>query len=146
MVSEDRYGNQGASDWRGYEASSPCVTTTEYCPASPNSVTDHGALLNYISGHPSGTVRFKLSNGPVNQLGILYYGSTQIQAAFGCGFRCVGGTTVRSGVYTLTTNPVFLDLDLSAATLPFNIQFWYRDPANASCADTFNLSNAIHVE
>ncbi len=95
-----------------------------------------------------------LSAGPLdaNQPGIFYYGPNQIQAAFGDGFRCVGGpggTIVRifpfalsdagGSMVQLIDNSVPSAGSMTAgATL--NFQCWFRDPAAAMSG--FNLSDA----
>jgi len=87
------------------------------------------------------------------------YGPTQVQASFGDGYRCVGGSsgsvirlfpflhagpTGQAGrVIDFTTAPAVSGSGaLSVGTLA-NFQFWYRDPTAGGTA--FNLSDAICV-
>lgn len=84
-------------------------------------------------------------DGTPTQPGVLYLGTDPIDQPFGCGRRCAGGSTVRSGVYSPTGTSFQAVLDTSGtATVPFNIQYWYRDAANqAACGDVFNLTNSL---
>ena len=118
---------------------------TAYCaPGNPNSVSSAGVVLTHLSGTPGGLLTLQVENTPL-QPGVLFYGSNQIDQPFGCGRRCVGGGIVRSGVYMPSSGTQSLILDTTgSAGLPFNLQYWYRDPANsASCGNSFNLSNGL---
>ncbi|MFT5153303.1 MAG: hypothetical protein ACI841_003303, partial [Planctomycetota bacterium] len=75
---------------------------------------------------------------------LLYSGDGMPDLPFGCGRRCVGGTTVRGSIFVPVGNQALgLGFDMSGATT-INIQAWYRDPVNlAACGDSYNLSNAL---
>ncbi len=116
-----------------------------YCsPANANSLSSTGLSLAHVSGTPGGVITLQLDNTPLEP-GVLFFGPTQIDLPFGCGRRCVGGTVVRSGVYFPSSNVEQIQIDTTgAATVPFNVQYWYRDPANiGACGNSFNLSNAL---
>jgi hypothetical protein len=118
---------------------------TPYCaPGNANSVSPGGAVLTGTGGFGSAAATFTITNTPATQNGILYAGPNQPNLPFGCGNRCVGGTTIRGPV----TNPgasttLNTSFDMSPANA-VNIQWWYRDPANfMACGNVFNLSNAL---
>ncbi len=118
---------------------------TAYCaPANANSVSPSGAALSAVSGAPGGVLTLHLDGVPL-QPGIFFYGPNQVDLPFGCGRRCVGGTTLRSGVYFPDGTSFQAMVDTSVGTPnPFRIQYWYRDPAyEATCGSGFNLSNAL---
>jgi len=118
--------------------------TGPYCaPANGNSVSPNGATLVNLVGSPGGQMTFSISDLP-NSPGVLFFGAQQGDLPFGCGRRCVVGQVQRSGVFTATNNSVVANLDTMGSGLPFNIQYWYRDPSNAaSCGSDFNTSNAL---
>jgi hypothetical protein len=118
---------------------------TAYCnPPGGNSVSAAGLTLSHISGSPGGVLTLQVDNAPL-QPGILFFGVNQIDQPFGCGRRCVGGTIVRSSVFVPAANSTQLVFDTTGtAGSPFNIQYWYRDPANnGACGNSFNLSNGL---
>lgn len=118
---------------------------TSYCtPGNANSVSPGGAVLSAVSGSPGGVLTLQLDGVPL-QPGIFFYGPNQVDLPFGCGRRCVGGTTTRSGVYFPGGSSFQAVVDTSGgAPNPFRIQFWYRDPAHEPiCGGGFNLSNAL---
>lgn len=130
----------------------PCPTPTTYCIGAPNTVGG-GAQIGF-----SGTGNVVLNDlqlfvyaCPGNTSGIFYVGTTAVQAPFGNGFRCAGGSTLRLG--TLTTD-AFGDASQSinwhafpgGAPAPGQVryfQFWYRNPAAGGAG--YNLSNALSV-
>lgn len=118
--------------------------TGVYCaPANGNSFSPAGASLISISGSPGGVMTFGVSDLP-NTPGVLFYGGQQGDLPFGCGRRCVVGQVQRSGVFTASNNTVLANVDTTGSGVPFNIQYWYRDPSNSvSCGGDFNTSNAI---
>ena len=118
---------------------------TAYCqPGNANSVSTGGAVLSHVSGQPGGVITFQVDGTPL-QPGVLFFGSNQIDQPFGCGRRCVAGGVVRSGVYNPGSTSFQPVLDTTGiATTPFNVQYWYRDPAwSGVCGSSFNLSNAL---
>ena len=120
-----------------------------YCTSAPNSVDPGGAAISLAGSASVGAQDLTLSAGPVpDQPGIFYFGPNQIQAAFGNGFRCVGGSVYRLPVTFASSNVLSDTVDftttpgsLLAAGQTWNFQAWYRDP-NAG-GDGFNLSNGI---
>ena len=52
---------------------------------------------------------------------------------------------MRSGVFQPTGSSFQAVLDTTGtATVPFNIQYWYRDSDNfGTCGNVFNLTNAL---
>ena len=128
---------------------SGCVGTN-YCQTSTNSVGSGAVMCSSGSSSVSSNDLVLVCSGlPLNQFGIFYYGPNQILAAFGNGFRCVGGSTQRLPVLssgatgTLTyaldnTSPPSASGQISAGQ-QWNFQCWYRDPAGGGSA--FNLSD-----
>ena len=90
---------------------------------------------------------------PTNKFGLFFWGSTAIQAPFGEGFRCVGGSTRRLPPLRNTgaLGVASLAVDLTFAPIaPFAIpgttrhfQFWFRDGAGGPAG--YNLSNGTSV-
>jgi PKD repeat protein len=114
-----------------------------YCDVNANSVSVDGAILTSTGGYGTSNATFDLINMP-NQPGLLYSGDGMPDLPFGCGRRCVGGTTVRGSIFVSVDNQALgLGFDMSGATT-INIQAWYRDPLNlTACGDSYNLSNAL---
>jgi len=152
-----RTGDPNPDTWGTYWAELqfpvPCPTPTTYCVGAINS-TGFGSSMAF-----AGSASISANDGflsahlaPAGQFGIFYYGPNQIQTAFGNGFRCVGGQTVR---LPLLTTDAFgsANLALDLTSLPngdtvspgetVNVQFWYRDPAGGAAA--FNLSDALSI-
>jgi len=122
-----------------------CGGPTSYCtPPNGNSVDPGGAILSHVSGYPGGVLTVQVVNAPT-QSGVLFYGPTQQDLPFGCGRRCVANPLIRSHVFMPSSTTFELTLDTTGtASVPFNIQYWYRDPANAaSCGDYWNTSSAL---
>lgn len=115
-----------------------------YCSSGGNSVSGLGAQLSHVSGTPGGVLTVQLDNVPTTP-GILFFGPTQSDTAFGCGRLCISGQLTRSSVYSPGSNSFQAVWDTTGiASSPFNIQYWYRDPSNLiSCGDVFNTSNAL---
>ena len=89
---------------------------------------------------------------PVSAPGLFFFGPTQIQTAFGDGFRCVGGATDRiaplviadaSGRAALTVNFNAPYAAAFVAGAELNFQLWYRD--GMAMASGFNLSDAKNI-
>ena len=136
--------NSGFGSINGVQIVSAPVGPFEYCaPGNGNSISTGGAILAHVSGYGTASATFNILDVP-NQPGLMFAGDGMIDAPFGCGRRCVGGTTIRGTVLVPSGNQVLgATFDMSAAT-SLNIQFWYRDPANlAACGSAFNLSNAL---
>ena len=127
---------------------------SNYCVGAVNS----SGLPGLISGEGSATAANQDVTLIAEQLpapntpGIFFFGPTQIQVAFGDGFRCVGGMTRRvqppafaDGTLTATRMldfNAFYGQDLvSGANL--NFQFWYRDPM--AMMNGFNLTNGLNI-
>ena len=127
---------------------------TVYCdPATVNS-TGGAGILTSVSGYGTSEARFLVTGVPA-QPGILFTGPNQIDQPFGCGRRCVGGAGVlRYGPFNVgagasTSFNVTIDMtDINqfSGTVNTNVQYWFRDPDNASdCGVTFNLTNALSM-
>ena len=117
---------------------------TSYCaPANANSISANGAVLTSTGNYGTASATFDLTDVP-NQPGLLYAGNSTLDVPFGCGRRCVGGTTVRGTILVPSGNQALgVAFDMSPA-VALNIQYWYRDPVNlATCGSAFNLSNAL---
>ncbi|MFT4541108.1 MAG: hypothetical protein ACI841_000045 [Planctomycetota bacterium] len=124
-----------------------------YCQATPNS-TGSPARISASGSASVAANDLVLRATPVpNQPGIFYYGPNTIQAPFGNGFRCIGGTTGRlpvvggsAGVLTHgldnTQPPSGATTILPSSTWYF--QCWYRDPLAGGAS--FDLSDGLEVE
>jgi hypothetical protein len=134
-----------------------CGPATSYCIAAPNSVG--GGMFLSLSGSQSmatNGMTLTAQTGPFSQFGIFFYGQNQIQAPFGDGFRCAGGTTARINPPVLTDFFGVAAVALDVTSPPFtvgagtvtpgeswNFQFWYRDPTGGPSG--FNLSDGLCV-
>jgi hypothetical protein len=127
-----------------------------YCVTSPNSVNTEGSRINFAGSTSVSANDFQIIAGfaPAEQTGLFYYGPNQVQAPFGNGVRCVGGSVTRLNPPTIISAPWGEAIHALDNTLPENIaniqagtswnfQFWYRDPAGGGA--TFNLSDAVMV-
>jgi hypothetical protein len=115
-----------------------------YCdPANANSVSANGSVLSHDGGFGTAAATFTVTDTP-NQPGVLFAGPDQLDLPFGCGRRCVGGQVARYSPIFPSNNTVSATVDMTVLGNLNNIQFWYRDPANAgNCGASFNLSNAL---
>ncbi|MFT4538036.1 MAG: hypothetical protein ACI841_005059 [Planctomycetota bacterium] len=122
-----------------------------YCSATANSTGAPAEIFVYGSTSIAQN-DLVLNAAPVpNQFGIFYYGPNQIQAPFGDGVRCVGGSICRLDVEMASDNLLSHAVDYT--TIPsacaiqagetHNIQAWFRDPTGGQAG--FNLSNAIEL-
>jgi hypothetical protein len=132
-------------------APGPGILGTSYCVSTPNS-TGGAAIITATGSDSVAAQNVTLTATPVpNQPGIFYFGPNQIQIAFGNGFRCVGGTTVRLAPNTASGNVLTRVLDFNSAPVmgtivgntTWNFQAWYRDPAGGGAG--FNLSDAVEI-
>jgi len=141
-----------------YEPVNCGTPSGNYCPLTPNSVGP-GASIGFVgsSSITANDLILTAEDLPPNQIGLFYYGPSQIQVPFGDGNRCVGGNVSRLNPPVPTdifgnafrvvdnTHPAIAGgpnpmVDMST----FNFQFWYRDPA-AMSASGFNLTNGLEV-
>jgi len=139
-----------SSMWPAEEADR-CPQPSPYCVSSPNSAGP-GAELSWSGSTRITENDFHLDCAglPAAQFGLYYYGANQVNAAFGDGYRCVGGTTHRFNAISTNaatqwvdfTNPPTSAGEIAAAST-WNFQFWFRDPA--ANATGFNLSDALEV-
>ncbi|MFT4539467.1 MAG: hypothetical protein ACI841_004370 [Planctomycetota bacterium] len=143
--SEDEYGNAGSSATLSYDATGNCGGggPTAYCvPTSSNSVSAGGAVLASTGNYGTASATFLISDIP-DQPGLLYAGPNMPDLPFGCGRRCVGGSTIRGSVIFPSGNQASTGFDMSPANA-INIQWWYRDPAHTTtCGNSYSLSNAL---
>lgn len=135
-----------------------CPAASTYCVAAPNSNSGSGARI-YFTGSQSvsaNSLVLGVQSAASNQFGIFYYGPTQIQQAFGDGFRCVSGGIFRfapalqadffgDATYAvdLTAPPASSGPGQISPGSTWNLQFWYRDPAAGGTG--FNLSDALSL-
>ncbi len=125
----------------------------QYCTSTVNSSGAAGVMVS--SGSPSiGIANLGLTTTglPSSTFGIYFYGPTQVNLAFGDGFRCVGGSIQRlapvntgslgsvSQPFTNAALPIAGQLFVNQRT---NVQFWFRDvPAGGT---GFNTSSALTI-
>jgi hypothetical protein len=130
-----------------------CLPPTTYCIGLPNSV-GAGARMGW-SGSASiafNQLTLVCTGLPPGTHGIFFHGTTQVQALFGDGYRCVGGSVVRMSVSTVDpsgmasrpfdTMALVQGAPLSAGDVR-NFQFWYRNQLPGGSG--FNLSDGLHV-
>ncbi len=127
---------------------------SNYCTGAANSAgagSSMGAVGSDIVA--DNDVTLSASDAPPGVSALFYFGTSQIQAPFGDGFRCVGGSTVRiqpplsvsGGGKALRT------LDLASAPAlgvivpgaDLNFQLWYRDQAAGMSG--FNTSDGLNI-
>jgi endonuclease/exonuclease/phosphatase family metal-dependent hydrolase len=136
-----------------------CVAPSSYCISAGNSFSPSGANMAWAGSQSvaANSLTLLAQSAAGNQFGIFYYGSNQVQQAFGDGFRCVGGGA--SGIFrfgpavlTDTWGDVSYAVDLTQSPAgagagqitpgsTWNFQFWYRDPQAGGAG--FNLSNGL---
>ncbi len=120
-----------------------------------------GSLLSSSGSTSVGADDLVIRGSGVNAgtSGLLFAGTTRINAPFGDGQRCVGGQTFRypvraadgAGVITYGPNElVAISQNFAAAgqvnvNSTFHYQLWYRDPMSP-CGNAFNTSNALTVQ
>jgi len=100
----------------------------------------------------------QVPNGP----GLYFQGTNQLAgglgALFGDGLRCAGGTVIRLGIVTASSNastypsgvtpPNSIPVGqkgLASAGSVLNYQLWYRDSASFCMPAVFNLTNALQM-
>jgi len=123
-----------------------------YCIAGLNSFGTM-AIMSY-TGTTSVSIAdlvLRVTTASPNGPGLFFYGTAQLQVAFGDGFRCVGGNVIRlnppmfadgSGTNTRTFTPPPGNPVPPGATRYF--QYWYRN-LNGPGGSGFNLSDALRV-
>lgn len=130
---------------------------TSFCQSSINSAGTSALISS--SGSASVTANdlvLHVTGAVAMQMGLFYYGSSQIQVAFGDGFRCVGGTTARFNPALMSdaSGDVARWVDCTqppAGSGPTQIlpgstwyfQYWYRDVAAGGAG--FNLTDGLGV-
>jgi len=143
----------GLAELLGTLAVDPGPLGTAYCTGATNS-SGSAAVLCATGSTSVSANNLVLSAGPMDpgQPGIFYLGPNQIQAMFGDGFRCVGGsagTVVRlfpfalsdaSGRMVHLVDNTQMSGSSMTAGASLNFQCWFRDPAAGMTG--FNLSNA----
>jgi len=153
FFSEDEYGNQGSSAILSYSTGPATGGAVNYCAVNANS-SGGPALMSMVGSQTIASNNFAIRAAPVpaGQPGVFYFGPNQIQALFGDGWRCVGGTTVRLWPPIIATGTEFnrsIDFNSAqAASLTvgssFNFQCWFRDPM-VPLGSGFNLSDGLEV-
>jgi hypothetical protein len=130
------------------------VANSNYCTASPNSVSPTGATI-WASGSSSVIANdLVLMAGPVpvQQFGLFFHAAVQVQFPFGDGFQCAAGGLVRvwpatpadgAGTMTKSVNLSGPDGTWIAPGVTRNFQLWYRDPAGGP--NGHNLSDGLAV-
>ena len=151
------YVRSGTGSWGTYVAElefpAACPPPSSFCQTSTNS-TGFGSVMGYQGSASISANDLFISAilAPSSQFGVFYYGPNQIQTAFGNGWRCVGGQTIRLPLLTTDafgTGSLTLDLtnlpqgDTVSPGETINLQFWFRDPDAGGAA--FNLSDGLSV-
>jgi hypothetical protein len=128
-----------------------CPVPYNYCAVTNNS-TGQPCLISHTGSQSvsANTFGLRATGGPSNTAGLFFYGPTEVQAAFGNGFRCVGGVVWRLGIRPTNASGV-ATCPISFPTLPaainagstWKFQYWYRNPAAGGA--NFNLSDGLSV-
>jgi hypothetical protein len=124
-----------------------------FCVTSPNTV-GLGAIIGSVGSNSiaAGTFDLVVDGCPPNSFGLFYFGTTEILAPFGNGFRCVGGSTFRLGVIQADAlGSASWHVNFGAAPAlgqidpgeTWRFQYWYRNAAAGGAG--FNLSNGLRV-
>ena len=144
---------EGFDDHNANGVPDDCETLgTMYCAANTNS-TGAPADAWAIGSASAAAGNLTLGAAPIpDQRSIFYHGPEAIQAPFGNGFRCVGGTVRRGSllpamgqttVYTYDRSSAARDLSAFLGTTR-NFQCWYRAPMAGGAR--FNTSKAVSIE
>lgn len=146
----------------GHGPTSGCAFGTRYCVSTLNS-TGSAALIDASGSLSAAVADLTLTAGPVpaGEPGIFFYGATEVQIAFGDGFRCVGtsgpGSLYRLFPFALASaaNVMTYSVDFAnppggaaaggtlAAASTWKFQGWFRDPAAGMSG--FNLTDALSI-
>jgi len=152
-VSEDEYGNQGASAARSFRG----CAIANFCSSTPNS-TGEAAVMSSNAECAVADDELTLFAGPVpNQPGIFFFSAGQAAGGaglpFGNGLRCVGNPAnpiIRLPVTLARDNVLTLAVDFSspagsriAPRTTWHFQAWFRDPAAGGAF--FDLSDGLTV-
>ncbi len=131
-----------------------CAPPVPYCSSAPHSAGAGARIGSSGSASVSSNdLVLEVLDAPPMRFGLFYYGPNAIQAPFGDGFRCVGGTTFRLNPPLATDGAggVARPLDLTQPPEPagqidpgatWNFQFWFRDPGGPG-GSGFNLSDGL---
>lgn len=139
-----------------YSGSAPtCDVPSTYCVAIPNS-TGNVASIGFSGSNSfaANDLVITATDCPPGQMGIFFYGNTQVFVPFGSGIRCVGGNLFRlPPIQTIDgSGNVSTPLNLNGLPNPngqisqgetWNFQLWFRDPGDGN-ANT-NLTNGLEV-
>jgi hypothetical protein len=123
-----------------------------YCTSTPNS-SGQPAIASATGSASVAANDLVLIAAPVPPIaaGIFYFGPNAIQAPFGNGIRCVGGSSFRLGVgfavggvlTRVVNNAVPPASTHLVAGSTWNFQAWFRDPVAGG--SNFNLSNGLRI-
>jgi hypothetical protein len=90
-----------------------------------------------------------------NSAALYFQGTTQVDAQFGDGKRCVGGSITRLGTkinsnggsqYPGAAQPTISVRGMDSPGAVRDYQVWYRNAAPGFCTpSTFNLTNGLNV-
>jgi len=153
-VADTGLGSAPIVDMGAFE--SALVITSNFCLVSPNSAGAGAVMGSSGSTSVSGNGFSLEATGVVpNVFGIFFYGGAQLQAPFGDGFRCAGGTGTHrlhplvqadgSGAVTrlldLTAPPLSSGSGAITPGSTWNFQLWYRDIAAGGAG--FNTSDGL---
>ena len=154
-VPDDCDINNGTSqDVNGNGVPDECECfASNYCISASNSVGPGAIMAAMGSFSVSVNDTTLMASGlPNNQFGLFFYSSTQAQAPFGNGFRCVGPPIVRLPLTQSNGSgnaSQFLDMNNLPsngqinANEDWNFQFWYRDPMGGGAQ--FNTTDGLAV-
>ena len=127
---------------------------SNYCTSLPNSLGLTAAISNTGSTSVIADDLVLVADDLIpSSSGLFFFGNLQIQAPFGDGYRCVGGSVKRyapisSDAFGSVTMPANLTSGPGGPGLitpgsTWNYQFWYRDAASPGVG--FNLTDGLRV-
>jgi hypothetical protein len=140
----------------GSSAACPCGNVGAAGNGCPSSVNAAGANLSGTGTASIAADSFVLLGSGMPDSAALYFqGTTQIDAVFGDGKRCIGGTVIRLGTkvnsagasqYPSGSDPLVSVKGAVTAGSMRSYQVWYRNADPAFCTpSTFNLTNGTIV-
>ena len=127
----------------------------EYCPSAGNS-TGVGSLISFSGSQdiPTNTFTLLAAECPPGEMGLFFYGPSEVNVPFFNGFRCVGGPFFRiyppnqiagngqaSHHVDFNTPPMNSGAGAITPGSTWYFQFWFRDPAAG--ASGVNLSDGL---
>ena len=148
-----RVGNTWSTHIAQLVLEEPAVTN--YCVSNSNSFSLTGGTISNTGSASIAANDLVLTaeSVPVNQFGLFFIGTSQVQTPLGNGFLCAGGNIFRlPTIQTTSSGTASFSVDnqnLPVGTPSFavgqttNFQFWFRDGLGGGSG--FNFTNGLAV-